>query len=122
MIDANLIVVLLIIHWIGDFTHLSRPWMLKATAFRWPLLPILAHAGVHASMMFVALICFSTLKVALIGFMVQLATHFVIDVTNGWLQARFAMLRDPSTPWFWWLFGYDQLLHGIVIVSMAIIR
>ncbi len=43
--------MLMVCHYLADFTVLSTGWMLKAKQFGKPLYPILAHASVHALLM-----------------------------------------------------------------------
>ena len=51
---AWLLAFLLIGHFLGDFTPLSTPSMLRAKAVGTPLGPIGAHAAVHAGLVAVA--------------------------------------------------------------------
>ena len=118
--DKALIILLVafnICHWAGDFTHLSRPWMLKAKATGSPLLPILAHAAVHAVLMAgVVWAMFDLWTAALIG-AVQLSSHFAIDVTKGKLNVWFPSLKNTMAYPHWMVFGADQFLHQMVIIA-----
>lgn len=115
-----ILIGLFLCHFLGDFTHLSTKWMLDAKKYGTPLLPILAHAGVHALLMglFLFIINASNLLL-LIGF--QLATHFAIDTLKGKMNKWFPSLLDQTNRWHWVMFGADQFLHALVIISMLYI-
>ena len=49
----------------------------------------------------------------------QLVTHFVIDTTKGVLTGHFPLLADNTQKPFWILYGFDQLLHLLVILLVA---
>lgn len=115
-----ILIGLFLCHFLGDFTHLSTKWMLDAKKFGKPLLPILAHAGVHTLLMglFLFIINVSNL-LFLIGF--QLTTHFIIDVLKGKMNKWFPSLLDQTNKWHWVMFGADQFFHTLVIISMLYI-
>ena len=54
-IQTETLIILFACHWLADYTHLSTAWMLNAKRLGKPLLPIFAHALVHASLMFLAI-------------------------------------------------------------------
>ncbi len=108
-------------HFLGDFTHLSTNWMLRAKRLGTPLLPILAHAGVHTTLFFIATFYLHGLDKAILSAQIQLPTHFIIDVLKGKMNYWFPSLQDTSNKFHWLLFGFDQYLHQIVIISTAII-
>jgi hypothetical protein len=113
--------VLLICHWAGDFTHLSRPYMLAAKKFGTPAKPIFDHAAVHGTLMGVATFCFTgNLLAAAIVFTVQLATHFFIDVLKGKCNKWFPTVQNPAKYPHWYLFGVDQFLHIMVIAAISL--
>jgi len=116
-----LLVVLNFCHLLADYSHLSRPWMLAAKKLGKPLLPILAHASVHAYLMAIAINLISPVAYGnlLYLFLFQLLTHFVIDVTKGKMNDLFPALMNPMNVWHWILFGFDQFLHQVVIISMV---
>lgn len=132
--EANILILLLSLffcHFLADFTHLSTNWMLKAKRFGSPLLPILAHAFVHATLMAITLeiYCHYTIygyETKLFEFtrvdklfFLQLVTHFLIDFWKGRMNFWFPTLTDPSNKFFWWLFGIDQFFHASVILLMV---
>ena len=126
-----LLLSLFFCHFLADFTHLSTDWMLKAKRFGSPLLPILAHAFVHAALMATVLEIYCHYTIAGYEtkifelthvdklFFLQLISHFLIDVWKGKMNFWFPSLTDPSNKWHWILFGFDQLLHGVVICLMV---
>ena len=120
--QTQILIGLFICHFLADYTHLSTAWMLNAKRLGKPLYPIFTHAFIHASLMFVLLALvfgFSGLKLAaLFGF--QLITHFLIDVWKGRMNGWFPSLQSPDNKWHWIVFGFDQLLHALVIIGMSL--
>lgn len=117
----NILIGLFICHWLADYSPLSTSWMLDAKRFGKPLYPIFTHAFIHASLMLVYLalrfdLSSSTLAL-LFGF--QLVTHFIIDVWKGRMNGWFPEIQNPANKIHWLVFGFDQLLHAIVIIKMA---
>jgi hypothetical protein len=108
---------------IGDFSPLSTKWMLEAKLKGKPLLPILCHALVHASLMFVPIHIFTNysmkaLDKADLMILFQLISHFTIDVWKGRMGVWFPSLSINTNAEFWYLFGFDQFLHQCVILIM----
>lgn len=109
---------LFICHFLADYTHLSTDWMLNAKRLGKPLKPILTHAMVHTLLMGIFLACLGVSNtILLMGF--QLITHFLIDVWKGRMNGWFPSLQSPANKWHWVVFGFDQLLHSIVIILMS---
>lgn len=114
------LIVLNICHWAADYTQLSRPYMLSAKRVGSPLKPILEHGMVHGVLM--GLICwafFTNILGALLVFIFQSATHFGIDVLKGKMNVWFPKLQSPANVYHWWVFGADQLLHQVVIITIC---
>lgn len=117
---TKILIGLFICHWLADYTHLSTSWMLNAKRLGKPLFPIFIHASIHAMLMSLVLGCF-------IGFtndwgylvIFQWGTHFLIDVWKGRMNGWFPSLQSPANKWHWVVFGFDQLLHALVIIGMA---
>ena len=103
----------------GDFTHLSTAWMLKAKRFGKPLFPILAHAGVHTLLFFIAIFALHGFDKAIIAAATQLSTHFAIDVLKGRMNGWFPKLQSIENKLYWLVLGADQMLHQIVIIFTA---
>lgn len=131
---ATLMICYNICHWLADYTHLSTPSMLAAKKIGKPLLPIFMHALVHAFLMNMATLLFIyAIKdnipvkthwhlVAVSAdtvFILQLLTHFAIDVLKGKLNIWFPALGNPVNKGHWYIFGLDQLGHQIVIIAQA---
>jgi hypothetical protein len=120
--QTQILIGLFICHFLVDYTHLSTAWMLNAKRLGKPLYPIFTHAFIHASLMLVLLALvfgFSGFKLAaLFGF--QLITHFLIDVWKGRMNGWFPTLQSPANKWHWIVFGFDQLLHALVIIGMSL--
>jgi hypothetical protein len=103
----------LLSHFFGDFTQLSTKWMLSAKLTGTPLLPILAHAGVHGLLLSIVFSIFiPSLWFIWIWLVIADAMlHFAIDVAKGKLNVKFPTLLNNANIWHWWVFGIDQYLH-----------
>lgn len=120
MQQTTILVLLFICHWLADYTPLSRPFMLKAKRLGKPLFPIFIHAAMHTMLMSLVsgwFIGFTNDWAYLVIF--QWVTHFLIDVWKGRMNGWFPALQSPANKWHWIVFGFDQLLHAIVIIYMA---
>lgn len=113
------LIVLNICHWLGDFTHLSTNWMLSAKRLGKPIFPILIHALVHSLLFYIAIYIMYNAESAMIGGLVQLTTHSMIDIWKGKMNAWFPKLQDISNKFHWWIFGIDQMLHHFVIILIV---
>jgi hypothetical protein len=125
-----LLVFLFFCHWLGDYTHLSRPSMLAAKKFGKPLLPIFFHALIHAILMTTIIEVYFCLKSnnynpfefkytsVDTAFLTMLVSHFLIDVWKGKMNVWFPKLTNTASYYHWYVFGLDQLLHTIVIISI----
>src|SRR5690349_977992 len=112
-------IILLLCHWVADFTHLSTPEMLSAKKYGKPLFPIWVHSMVHALFMFYVMLEFKGVMPASQAFLIVLFTHFLIDVWKGKMNVWFPSLINPDNTFHWYLFGFDQLLHISVIYLIA---
>ena len=119
--QTKILIVLFICHWLADYTHLSTSWMLNAKRLGKPIYPIFIHATVHATLMILALnLIFGITGNLLIGlFVLQLSTHFLIDLWKGRMNSWFPDLQSPANKWHWIVFGFDQYLHALVIIIMS---
>ena len=114
--EAQILILLNVAHFIGDYTHASTPTMLKAKRYGVPLGPIIAHAGVHATLFFFVVWMYNDIWCAVAAGVVQLVSHAIIDTTKGRLTALFLEFENPANKRHWYLFGADQFLHQIVII------
>ncbi len=104
---------------VGDFL-LQNQWMAfgKERAEGW-LRPLLAHASVHAAStaLIFAFLAPSLAWLAVVDFFI----HCAIDRAKGIIGRRFEL--TPKQTLFWWLLGFDQLLHhathAVFVVILA---
>lgn len=115
---VDFFIVLLVIHFLCDFTHLSTPEMLQAKRTGTPLWPIVKHAFVHAVLMAIAIFFLDGLLAAAIVYIIELSTHLAIDTLKGRLNVWFPPLANASNTFHWYVFGADQLAHILVIILM----
>ncbi len=115
----TLISLLFVCHWIGDYTQLQTPWMLRAKMIGSPLFPIFVHALTHALLMGAVLWFYTEGRLLAELFVFQLVSHFLIDVWKGKMNIWFPTLKNPMNQSHWVIFGIDQLLHQLVIVGMV---
>ncbi len=114
--NTGLFLLLLACHWAGDFTHLSRPYMLAAKRIGYPFGPILDHAVVHGALMFSVLFIAVSPIAAITALFIEVPTHFGIDVLKGKMNEWVPSLQSPANTFHWWVFGIDQYAHVAVIV------
>ena len=113
-----LLISLLVCHYLSDFC-LTSPAMIRAKADGRNPWPIMLHAAIHAGLMGLCLLLWATSwKTALLAMAVEWGTHFLIDWTKARLSARFPRLADLQQKPYWMLYGFDQLLHQLVIVGI----
>lgn len=114
-------------HFFADWTPFSTPWMLNAKKFGRPLIPIWSHAGTHVWLMACGLFGLHLTGMplgivrAIIAINLQLYSHFLIDVSKGWLAWHWPLFRDAEKRPYWVVMGFDQLLHHVVILVMILI-
>lgn len=119
--QTQILIGLFICHFLADYTHLSTAWMLNAKRLGKPLLPIFIHAAMHTMLMSLVLgwfIGFTNDWACLVIF--QWVMHFLIDVWKGRMNGWFPALQSPANKWHWIVFGFDQLLHALVIIGMSL--
>jgi len=100
-------------HFLSDYP-LQTQWMLgKSKAKGW-VLPLLAHAGVHAAFT-AAIVTYATwdVKGGLIFQILAPIFDFVVHFTMDRIKASPNMLGrfKPDRPYFWWSLGLDQAVH-----------
>lgn len=119
--EATLLLSLLLIaHFLGDYTPLASAPMQAAKVGNGRAAWIAAHAGVHAVLVVAAVAVVRlepTLLFAVAG--IEFATHLMMDVIKMRLTRSSEALRDPTRGPFWHLHGFDQLIHGLVLVGIA---
>ena len=111
-----LLIALLFCHYLADFC-LTMPVMIRAKADGKPLWPIALHALVHAVLIGVCLLVFGVRWGLLAQLMLlEFASHFIIDTLKARLTAHFPILADARRKPYWMLYGFDQLLHQLVVI------
>lgn len=111
-----LLVIMLICHYLADFC-LTSPSMIKAKADGRNPWPILLHASVHALLIGLCLLVWGIeWKLLLLLMLVELISHFLIDRGKGRLTFYSPLLADQQKKPYWMLYGFDQLLHLLIIV------
>lgn len=114
--DTLLLIALLFCHYIADFC-LTMSIMIKAKADGRNLWPILLHASVHVLLMGLCLLIWGVAwKLLLLMMLVEFVSHFCIDTGKARLSFHFPHLADSRHKPYWMLYGFDQLLHQLVIV------
>lgn len=111
---------LLLCHYLGDFC-LTTKSMIRAKSSGKEYFPILLHAGVHAILMALALALFGvSLQGCMVAFLIELGSHFLIDTGKSKLSATYEVLRDNTHKPYWTVYGFDQLLHILVVVVITV--
>ena len=111
-----LLIALCLCHYLADFC-LTSPSMIKAKADGRNPWPILLHASVHALLIGLCLLVWGMAwQLLLLLMLVELISHFLIDTGKGRLSANYPLLANQQKKPYWMLYGFDQLLHLLVIV------
>ena len=108
-------------HYLGDFTPLLNKRMLAAKRNGRPVGPIALHGAIHGALAAGAVGLAASPPIDVLGLAaaIVLVSHFAIDLGRAQLSARFSALRDPGRGVFWSALGFDQLLHGLVLIGVA---
>lgn len=117
------LILMLIAHFMGDYTHLSTEKMLVAKRIGKPIGPICDHAAVHGILIFLAIAPYTNIMhldyhYITYGVLFEMATHLIIDVLKGKCNVWFPVVAEPQNKSHWYVFGFDQLLHQLVIVTI----
>ena len=111
-----LLIALLGCHYLADFC-LTLPVMIRAKSDGRKLWPIVLHASIHAVLMGLCLLIYGVeWQMLLFLMMIELVSHFVIDVSKTRVSIRFPFLSDNRHKPYWMLYGLDQLLHQMVVI------
>ena len=130
-----LLVLFQLKHFIADFP-LQTPYMLrKFLPGKELFLPLLAHAGLHASLTFVISLAIKP-GIALQLALFDLVVHFIMDRVKAGPKylGRYKTLTASEFPtatdkqkldnkYFWWSLGLDQAVHHLthyVIIYLLI--
>ena len=113
-----LLVALLVCHYLADFFFTS-PSMIRAKSDGRSVWPILLHAAVHALLMGLCLLLWGvSWKQLLLLMLAEFVSHFIIDTGKGRLTACYPILSNQQKKPYWMLYGFDQLLHLLVIIGI----
>ena len=111
-----LLIALLVCHYLADYC-LTSPSMIKAKANGRNPWPILSHASVHALLIGLCLLLWGIeCKMLMLMMMAELISHFLIDTGKGRLTSYYPLFADLQKKPYWMLYGFDQLLHLLIIV------
>jgi len=110
------LVFLLVCHYLADYC-LTTASMIRAKADGRRLWPIMFHASIHAGLVGLCLLLWGvSWKLLSLLVLLELVSHFLIDTAKGRLTARYPLLADVQGKPYWMLYGFDQLLHLLIIV------
>ena len=76
----------------------------------------LAHAGLQALGTVIALWFFADLLWCLLMAMFDFLVHYHVDWAKTNLNSKYGF--TPADEKFWWLLGFDQLLHSLTYVAI----
>lgn len=114
----SLLAFLLVCHYLADFCF-TTPAMIKAKAEGRTLWPIFVHAGIHAGLMGLCFLFWGvSWKLLLILVMVELLSHFLLDTAKGKMMGHLPIFADIQRKAYWMLYGFDQLLHLMIIIAI----
>ena len=102
-----LLIVFQLKHFICDFPLQGTYMLGKLRATNW-VLPLAAHAAVHATATLLIAIWFS-LHLAIILAITDFILHFTIDRLKA--SPNYGGRFKPDQPYFWWALGADQMAH-----------
>ncbi len=118
IVNCELLISLLLYHYLADYC-LTIPVMIRAKSNGKTLWPIAMHALVHAVLMGICLLTFGIRWGLLLQLMLlEFVSHFIIDTIKARLTAHFPILADAGKKPHWMLYGFDQLLHQLVIIAI----
>jgi len=125
-----LLVVYQLKHFLADYPLQGKYMLGKFQPYPKFILPLLAHAGVHAAFTFLIAVCFKPVGVALGLGLLDATIHFVVDRIKASpdLLGRFKPLTKETyiaaaqandqaairgNTFFWWALGWDQAMHHL---------
>jgi len=78
----------------------------------------LLHSALHATLTLPVFLLLppATTALALIIIAGEFIIHYHMDWSKEQLVRRYELTQ--SDPWFWYLFGFDQLVHAITYVAI----
>ena len=115
-------------HFIADYPLQTSYMLGKLNKTNW-ILPLTAHASVHAlftfTIAFVALDSLSYLPDTVLFSVLLALFDFTIHFTVDRIKASPNLLGrfSPDKPYFWWALGWDQMMHHLthyIIIAIII--
>jgi hypothetical protein len=108
----SLLLVFQIKHFLADYPFQGKYMLGKFKGGTEWILPLLAHASVHAAFTFIIAFVFSQkISTAFWLGVLDLVIHFTMDRIKASpnLLGRF----KPDNKYFWWALGFDQMVHHV---------
>lgn len=117
---AGLLTALMLAHFLGDFSILANARIIESKATGGPVLTIALHAAIHGLLTAPVLFAFSgSPNASLVATSGIVVTHFAIDLVRSRLGLRFPALTDVTRKPYWTALGFDQFLHGLILIWAA---
>ena len=114
---TNLIILLFVLHWIGDFVCQTR-WMADNKSKS--LLALTLHVSVYSFVLFAGLLTVSN-YFSIEGFLqfmgANFMLHWITDITTSQFTKLFWLNKDMHK--FFIVVGFDQMIHAICLVMTA---
>lgn len=114
---ALLMVIFQTKHFIADYPLQTAYMLGKFQAYPKYILPLAAHAGVHALFTGLIVLAYQQYDLVLKLVLLDFVTHFFIDriKASPSLLGRY----KPNEKQFWWALGLDQMAHHCVMILCA---
>jgi len=117
-----ILVVFQVKHFLCDFPLQTRFMMRKFEPYPGFILPLAAHAGVHA-LATTALVLWINPYFWWLG-IADFVCHFIVDRLKA--SPNLFGRWKPDNKFFWWALGFDQFLHHcwnyLMIVVLGVVR
>lgn len=113
-----LLALLLVKHFVWDFYY-QPPymWQNKGTFGHWGGV---VHSGIHAFTTFIILLFFTTPVLALLLMLFEFVVHYLTDYAKMNIN-RIKGWGATTHNEFWQLTGFDQLMHQLTYIVIAIV-
>lgn len=112
MIETRLAVILLAIHWTGDFVlQFNIIAARKGVSVKW----LAMHVLLYASTLFIAALFLAEWSAVVPFVLYNAIAHFVIDLGTSQLTKRW---KDDARL-FYLTIGFDQFLHTTILIITA---
>ena len=124
-----LVALLMVAHFIADFLMgAGNKQIVAAKKDGKPFWPFAWHAWHHMLIMYIVFIFFQkatghevpNVILAMLN-IIQFCTHLIIDWIKTQISLKWPIWADKTKRWYWYLLGFDQLCHQVVIIGMVCI-